>query len=42
MKKSAGFTQITPTGVTIVTMMTSFGLLSVAMKILPLGTIYTI
>ncbi len=42
MKKSAGFTLITPTVITIVTMIASFGLLSVAMKTLPLGTAYTI
>lgn len=42
MKKSAGFTILTPTAITIVTMIASFGLLSVAMKTLPLGTAYTI
>lgn len=42
MKKSAGFTLPTPTVITIVTMIASFGLLSVAMKSLPLGTAYTI
>ncbi|PZX06062.1 DMT family transporter [Celeribacter halophilus] len=42
MKKSLGFTLITPTIITIVTMIASFGLLSVAMKTLPLGTAYTI
>lgn len=42
MKKSAGFTLPTPTVITIVTMIASFGLLSVAMKTLPLGTAYTI
>lgn len=42
MKKSAGFTLPTPTVITIVTMIASFGLLSVAIKTLPLGTAYTI
>jgi len=42
MKKSAGFTLLTPTAITIVTMIASFGLLAVAMKTLPLGTAYTI
>ncbi|MBK5924016.1 QacE family quaternary ammonium compound efflux SMR transporter [Rhodovulum sulfidophilum] len=42
MKKSAGFTLLTPTAITIITMLASFGLLSVAMKSLPLGTAYTI
>ncbi|HEV2506853.1 MAG TPA: multidrug efflux SMR transporter [Mesorhizobium sp.] len=42
MKKSEGFTVLTPTIITIVMMIASFGLLSVAMKTLPLGTAYTI
>jgi quaternary ammonium compound-resistance protein SugE len=42
MKKSAGFTLPAPTAITIVTMIGSFALLSVAMKTLPLGTAYTI
>lgn len=42
MKKSAGFTLPVPTIITFVTMIASFGLLSVAMKTLPLGTAYTI
>jgi quaternary ammonium compound-resistance protein SugE len=42
MKKSDGFTLFTPTAITIVTMIASFGLLSVAMRSLPLGTAYTI
>lgn len=42
MKKSAGFTQLTPTLITLVAMVASFGLLSMAMKTLPLGTAYTI
>jgi quaternary ammonium compound-resistance protein SugE len=42
MKKSAGFTLPIPSAITIVTMIASFALLSVAMKSLPLGTAYTI
>lgn len=42
MKQSEGFTRLAPTVVTIVTMIGSFGLLSVAMRSLPLGTAYTI
>lgn len=42
MKKSAGFTLPVPTAITIVTMIASFVLLSVSMKILPLGTAYTV
>ena len=42
MKQSAGFTRPWPSVVTIVTMIASFGLLSISMKTLPLGTAYTI
>ena len=42
MKQSQGFTRIAPTAITIVTMIASFGLLSMAMRTLPLGTAYTI
>lgn len=42
MKKSAGFTLPVPSAVTIITMIASFGLLSIAMRTLPLGTAYTI
>ena len=42
MKKSAGFTVLMPSVITIVTMIASFVLLSVSMKTLPLGTAYTI
>ena len=42
MKKSAGFTLPAPTAITLVTMIASFALLSVAMKSLPLGTAYTV
>ncbi|WP_353189413.1 multidrug efflux SMR transporter [Pandoraea pnomenusa] len=42
MKQSAGFTKLTPSVITLITMAASFGLLSVSMKSLPLGTAYTI
>lgn len=42
MKVSNGFTQFVPSVLTIVFMMVSFGLLSYAMKTLPLGTAYTV
>ena len=42
MKQSEGFTRPVPTLVTLVTMIGSFALLSVAMRSLPLGTAYTI
>nr|WP_321443772.1 multidrug efflux SMR transporter [uncultured Cohaesibacter sp.] len=42
MKKSDGFSLFIPTAITIITMTASFGLLSVAMKTLPLGTAYMI
>jgi quaternary ammonium compound-resistance protein SugE len=42
MKKSAGFTLPVPSLLTLVTMLASFTLLSVAMQTLPLGTAYTI
>lgn len=42
MKKSDGFTLFIPTAITIVTMIASFGLLSMAMKTLPFGTAYMI
>lgn len=42
MKQSAGFTRLWPSVITLVTMGASFGLLSVAMKSLPLGTAYTV
>lgn len=41
MKQSHGFTRLVPSVVTIVAMIASFGLLSIAMKSLPLGTAYT-
>jgi quaternary ammonium compound-resistance protein SugE len=42
MKQSQGFTRIVPTVITITTMIGSFGLLSISMRTLPLGTAYTI
>lgn len=42
MKQSDGFSRLVPSVVTVVTMIASFGLLSVAMRSLPLGTAYTI
>lgn len=42
MKQSEGFTKLGPSVVTVVTMIASFSLLSLAMKTLPLGTAYTI
>jgi quaternary ammonium compound-resistance protein SugE len=42
MKQSAGFTKLTPSIITVVTMIASFVLLSISMKTLPLGTAYTI
>jgi quaternary ammonium compound-resistance protein SugE len=42
MKKSAGFTLVVPTTITIVTMIASFALLSLSMKTLPLGTAYIV
>ncbi|OYR18825.1 quaternary ammonium compound efflux SMR transporter SugE [Brucella thiophenivorans] len=42
MKKSEGFSLLTPSIITIVTMIGSFALLSMAMRTLPLGTAYAI
>lgn len=42
MKQSAGFTRLWPSVITLVTMGGSFALLSMSMKVLPLGTAYTI
>jgi quaternary ammonium compound-resistance protein SugE len=42
MKQSEGFTRLTPTIVTLVAMIASFGLLSLSMRTLPLGTAYVI
>jgi len=42
MKQSEGFTRLLPSVITIVMMGASFGLLSFAMRSIPLGTAYTI
>ncbi|MGM9509783.1 quaternary ammonium compound efflux SMR transporter SugE [Larkinella sp. GY13] len=42
MKQSEGFTRLTPSILTLVAMIASFGLLALAMRTLPLGTAYTI
>ncbi|HEX8302381.1 multidrug efflux SMR transporter [Sphingomonas sp.] len=42
MKQSHGFTKLWPTVATFVAMFASFGLLSISMKTLPLGTAYMI
>ena len=42
MKLSQGFTRVGPTVVTLLAMLASFGLLSISMKTLPLGTAYTV
>ncbi|WP_018687864.1 quaternary ammonium compound efflux SMR transporter SugE [Ahrensia kielensis] len=42
MKKSEGFTLLVPSTITIITMVASFALLSIAMRSLPLGTAYTV
>jgi len=42
MKQSEGFTRLWPTVITFVAMLLSFGLLSWSMRVLPLGTAYTV
>lgn len=42
MKRSEGFTLLTPTLLTIGMMIASFALLSFSMRTLPLGTAYTV
>lgn len=42
MKQSDGFSRLTPSIITFVLMAASFGLLSISMRSLPLGTAYTI
>ncbi|NLI27474.1 MAG: multidrug efflux SMR transporter [Acetobacter sp.] len=42
MKQSEGFSKFWPSVITLVGMLISFGLLSLAMKSLPLGTAYTV
>jgi quaternary ammonium compound-resistance protein SugE len=42
LKQSDGFTRLAPTVITLVAMFASFGLLALSMRVLPLGTAYTI
>ncbi len=42
MKQSGGFTRLWPSLITLAAMAVSFGLLSWAMRSLPLGTAYTV
>ena len=42
MKQSHGFTRLIPSIMTITVMAASFGLLAYAMRLLPLGTAYTV
>ncbi|HLV29370.1 MAG TPA: multidrug efflux SMR transporter [Burkholderiaceae bacterium] len=42
MKLSHGFTRLGPTSLTLVAMIASFLLLAQAMRVLPLGTAYTV
>jgi len=42
MKRSEGFTLLGPSLITVAAMVASFMLLSLAMRALPLGTVYTI
>jgi quaternary ammonium compound-resistance protein SugE len=42
MKASHGFSRVGPTLVTLFAMAASFGLLSISMRTLPLGTAYTV
>ncbi|RJG02809.1 DMT family transporter [Noviherbaspirillum sedimenti] len=42
MKQSNGFSRLTPSVITLVTMIASFALLSISMRTIPLGTAYTV
>lgn len=42
LKQSHGFTRPAPSAITVAAMLASIGLLSVAMRTLPLGTAYTV
>ena len=42
MKQSAGFTKLWPSVITLTAMIGSFALLSWSMRVLPLGTAYTV
>ena len=42
LKQSDGFTRLAPTVITLIAMFASFGLLALSMRVLPLGTAYTV
>ncbi|TCZ55267.1 quaternary ammonium compound efflux SMR transporter SugE [Roseicella aquatilis] len=42
MKQSEGFSRLWPSVITLAAMLVSFGLLSWSMRVLPLGTAYTV
>ena len=42
MKQSHGFTRLTPSFITLITMVASFWLLALSMRSIPLGTAYVI
>lgn len=42
MKRSDGFTLLIPSAITVIAMIASGVLLSISMKVLPLGTAYTV
>lgn len=42
LKYTEGFTRMVPTGLTIISMIVSLGLLGIALRTLPLGTAYAI
>lgn len=42
MKQSGGFTRFWPSVITLAAMLASFGLLAWSMRVLPLGTAYTV
>ena len=42
LKYTEGFTRMVPTGLTIISMIISLGLLGIALRTLPLGTAYAI
>ena len=42
LKYTAGFSRLGPSGLTVVLIVASFGLLAQAMKVIPLGTAYAV
>lgn len=42
LKQSQGFSRIVPSVFTVVTMIASFGFLNIALRSLPLGTVYAV